>query len=677
MYMDLTDMISGGTEEQQIPEQKLTKEEYAAKKQQEREEVWAEVDSQAQGVFQDGEKLKGFLDFMAECNTQRTPNLLLIYGQHPDFKVVRSYERWREEHRSVKAGEHGITYMISTEYEKDGEMRRGYTIGKGFDISQSEKLEQPFFITYTPYTFKCILIFTAAYFLGIGIYKSQKRNYRRGVEHGSAKWGNVSEICRRYCEKRYTQNLLLTQHFRMGLDGYKHKRNLNVLVVGGSGAGKSRTYAIPNIMQCNCSMVITDPKAELLRKTGGVLERNGYEVRVFDLINPETSWCYNPFAYVWDDKDVLKLINNLIRNTTPKGAQSSDPFWEKSETALLQALMLYLLHEAPPEEQNFPMIMEMLGSAQVKEDDEDYQSPLDILFERLEMRDPESIAVKQYAIYKQAAGKTAKSILISVGVRLAAFNLKQIANLTCTDELDLYSIGEKKVALFCCIPDADTSMNYLVGMIYSNLFQTLYYVADRKYGGRLPIPVHCIMDEWPNVALPDDFDKILATMRSRGISCSIIIQNIAQMKALFKDSYESLIGNCDEFLYLGGNEKEGHKYVSELLGKETLDTNTYGQTKGRSGSYSVNYQQTGRELLTPDEIRLLDNRKAILFIRGERPIMDDKYDLKKHVNFRYTEDGGASPYDYAKTPLAHDDLKIDINRLDDYELLSTEDILGE
>lgn len=541
----------------------------------------------------------------------------------------------------------------------------------------SEKLEQPFFITYTPYTFKCILIFTAAYFLGIGIYESQKRNYRRGVEHGSAKWGNVSEICRRYCEKRYTQNLLLTQHFRMGLDGYKHKRNLNVLVVGGSGAGKSRTYAIPNIMQCNCSMVITDPKAELLRKTGGVLERNGYEVRVFDLINPETSWCYNPFAYVWDDKDVLKLINNLIRNTTPKGAQSSDPFWEKSETALLQALMLYLLHEAPPEEQNFPMIMEMLGSAQVKEDDEDYQSPLDILFERLEMRDPESIAVKQYAIYKQAAGKTAKSILISVGVRLAAFNLKQIANLTCTDELDLYSIGEKKVALFCCIPDADTSMNYLVGMIYSNLFQTLYYVADRKYGGRLPIPVHCIMDEWPNVALPDDFDKILATMRSRGISCSIIIQNIAQMKALFKDSYESLIGNCDEFLYLGGNEKEGHKYVSELLGKETLDTNTYGQTKGRSGSYSVNYQQTGRELLTPDEIRLLDNRKAILFIRGERPIMDDKYDLKKHVNFRYTEDGGASPYDYAKTPLAHDDLKIDINRLDDYELLSTEDILGE
>ena len=550
----------------------------------------------------------------------------------------------------------------------------------------SQILRQPFSLHYTVYTGKCFLILSFAYITGICIYYAQQKNYRRGVEHGSAKWGDVHQICRKYRDKDYVQNLLLTQNFRMSLDCYKHKRNLNGLVVGGSGAGKSRTYAIPNIMQCclsqgesvrGCSMVITDPKAELLRKTGGLLERMGYEVRVFDLINPDTSFCYNPFCYVHDDKDVLKLINNLIRNTTPKGSQASDPFWEKSETALLQALMLYLLHEAPPEEQNFPMIMEMLGSAQVKEEDEEYQSPLDILFERLEMRKPDSIAVKQYQIYKQAAGKTAKSILISVGVRLAAFNLKEIANLTCTDELDLASIGEKKVALFCCIPDADTSLNYLVGMIYSNLFQTLYYVADRKYGGRLPVPVHCIMDEWPNVALPDDFDKILATMRSRAISCSIIIQNMAQMKALFKDSWESLVGNCDELLYLGGNEKEGHKYISELLGKETLDTNTYGQTKGRNGSYSTNYQQTGRELFTPDEIRLLDNRKAILFVRGERPMLDDKYNLKKHPNVKWTEDGGAPPYDYAKAPRSHDDLNIDIERLDDYELLCEEDILGK
>lgn len=550
----------------------------------------------------------------------------------------------------------------------------------------SQILRQPFSLHYTVYTGKCILILSFAYITGICIYYSQQKNYRRGVEHGSARWGDVHQICKRYADKEYTHNLLLTQNFRMSQEVYKHQRNLNVLVAGGSGAGKSRTYAVPNILQCSqaeskkgggCSIVVTDPKGELLRKTGGLLERMGYEVRVFDLINPDTSFCYNPFCYVHDDKDVLKLINNLIRNTTPKGSQASDPFWEKSETALLQALMLYLLHEAPPEEQNFPMIMEMLGSAQVKEEDEEYQSPLDILFERLEMRKPDSIAVKQYQIYKQAAGKTAKSILISVGVRLAAFNLKEIANLTCTDELDLASIGEKKVALFCCIPDADTSLNYLVGMIYSNLFQTLYYVADRKYGGRLPVPVHCIMDEWPNVALPDDFDKILATMRSRAISCSIIIQNMAQMKALFKDSWESLVGNCDEFLYLGGNEKEGHKYISELLGKETLDTNTYGQTKGRNGSYSTNYQQTGRELFTPDEIRLLDNRKAILFVRGERPMLDDKYNLKKHPNVKWTEDGGAPPYDYAKAPRSHDDLNIDIERLDDYELLCEDDILGK
>ena len=507
-------------------------------------------------------------------------------------------------------------------------------------------------------------------------YSSQK-NYRRGEEHGSARWGDARQICKKYSQKPYSQNILLTQNFRISLDTHEHRRCLNILVVGGSGAGKSRGFALPNIMQCCCSMVITDPKAELLRKTGGLLEKKGYEVRVFDLINPDTSFCYNPFEYVHDDKDVLRLISNLIQNTTPKGSQSSDPFWEKSETALLQALMLYLLHEAPPEEQNFAMIMEMLGSAQVKEEDEDYESPLDILFDRLEMRDPDSIAVKQYHIYKQAAGKTAKSILISVGVRLAAFNLPQIAKLTNTDELDLSSMGERKVALFCCIPDADTSLNYLVGMIYSQLFQTLYYMADRVHGGALPVPVNCIMDEFPNVSLPNEFEKILATCRSRSIYCSIIIQNMSQLKALFKDSWESLVGNCDEFLYLGGNEKETHKYVSELLGKETIDTNTYGQTKGKSGSYSTNFQQSGRELLQPDEVRMLDNQNALLFIRGERPILDAKYDLMKHPNIRYTEDGGAGPFNYAKAPLAHDDFTFDETRYNDYELLLDEDIIGE
>ena len=541
----------------------------------------------------------------------------------------------------------------------------------------TEKLNHPFQLHYTEYTIKSVLVCTLLYAGGIGIFYSSQKNYRRGEEHGSARWGDARQICKKYSQKPYSQNILLTQNFRISLDTHKHRRCLNILVVGGSGAGKSRGFALPNIMQCCCSMVITDPKAELLRKTGGLLEKKGYEVRVFDLINPDTSFCYNPFEYVHDDKDVLRLISNLIQNTTPKGSQSSDPFWEKSETALLQALMLYLLHEAPPEEQNFAMIMEMLGSAQVKEEDEDYESPLDILFDRLEMRDPESIAVKQYHIYKQAAGKTAKSILISVGVRLAAFNLPQIAKLTNTDELDLSSMGEKKVALFCCIPDADTSLNYLVGMIYSQLFQTLYYMADRVHGGALPVPVNCIMDEFPNVSLPNEFEKILATCRSRSIYCSIIIQNMSQLKALFKDSWESLVGNCDEFLYLGGNEKETHKYVSELLGKETIDTNTYGQTKGKSGSYSTNFQQSGRELLQPDEVRMLDNQNALLFIRGERPILDAKYDLMKHPNIRYTEDGGADPFNYAKAPLAHDDFTFDETRYDDYELLLDEDIIGE
>ena len=541
----------------------------------------------------------------------------------------------------------------------------------------TEKLNHPFQFHYTEYTIKSMLVCTLLYAAGIGIFYSSQKNYRRGEEHGSARWGDARQICKKYSQKPYSQNILLTQNFRISLDTHKHRRCLNILVVGGSGAGKSRGFALPNIMQCCCSMVITDPKAELLRKTGGLLEKTGYEVRVFDLINPDTSFCYNPFEYVHDDKDVLRLISNLIQNTTPKGSQSSDPFWEKSETALLQALMLYLLHEAPPEEQNFAMIMEMLGSAQVKEEDEDYESPLDILFDRLEMRDPDSIAVKQYHIYKQAAGKTAKSILISVGVRLAAFNLPQIAKLTNTDELDLSSMGERKVALFCCIPDADTSLNYLVGMIYSQLFQTLYYMADRVHGGALPVPVNCIMDEFPNVSLPNEFEKILATCRSRSIYCSIIIQNMSQLKALFKDSWESLVGNCDEFLYLGGNEKETHKYVSELLGKETIDTNTYGQTKGKSGSYSTNFQQSGRELLQPDEVRMLDNQNALLFIRGERPILDAKYDLMKHPNIRYTEDGGAGPFNYAKAPLAHDDFTFDETRYNDYELLLVEDIIGE
>ena len=532
----------------------------------------------------------------------------------------------------------------------------------------SEAMNSPFSLHWTEYSVRCLLLFTAGYGIIALAVSSSRKNRRRGAEHGSAQWGDVFQTAKRYRDKKNPrQNLILTQHFQMGLDGHKHKRNTNVLVIGGSGAGKSRSYAIPNALNCGeCSMAVCDPKSEILRKTGATLKANGFEVRVFDLLNPDASYCYNPLAYVRDDKDVLRLIETLIQSTTPPGAQTSDPFWTKSETALLQALVLYLMHEAPKEEQNFAMVMEMLEAAEVREEDEEYESPLDILFARLEMRNPESIAVRQYRIFKMGAGKTLKSILISVGVRLSAFNLPQIARLTYTDELRLEEMGEKKVALFCCIPDSDKSLNYLVGMIFGQLIQTLYFVADRKYKGRLPVPVHLLIDEAPNIALPtDNFLPWLSTMRSRNIFCSYIAQNMAQIKALFKEQWESLVGLCDEFLYLGGNEKETHKYVSELMGRETLDTNTYGRSRGRSGSFSINDQQTGRELLTPDEVRLLDNRKAILFVRGERPIMDDKYDLMRHPNIRLAEDGGADDLDYSP------------EQYNDFELLDPEDFLDE
>jgi type IV secretion system protein VirD4 len=535
-------------------------------------------------------------------------------------------------------------------------------------------INNPFNIEWVDNTPKCILLFTAAYGMGIGIYLSTRRNYRRREEHGSARWGGAAAINRKYRDKDLGNNKILTQNVRIGLNGRKHRRNLNVMVVGGSGSGKTRFYAKPNVMQANTSFVVLDPKGEILRDTGNLLKANGYEIKVLDLINMHLSHCYNPFAYLKDDKDVLKLVTNLIRNTTPKGSNTNDPFWERSETALLEALILYLLYEAPPEEKNFPMVMEMIAAAEVREDDETYQSPLDELFERLEMREPEHLAVKQYNIFKLAAGKTAKSILISLGVRLEKFNLASIAGITTTDELELPSIGERKTALFAVIPDNDSSFNFIVGMLYTQLFQQLYYLADHVYNGRLPVHVHFVMDEFSNVALPDEFDKLLSTMRSREISVSIILQNLAQLKALFKDTWESIVGNCDEFLYLGGNEQSTHKYVSELLGKETIDTNTYGQSKGRNGSYSTNYQQSGRELLTPDEVRMLDNRYALLFIRGERAIMDDKYDILKHPNLKLTVDGGSEPFRHGGTENAIDWKTVTLNENSDYELLSEEEL---
>ena len=549
----------------------------------------------------------------------------------------------------------------------------------------TKALDNPFRITICENSLKTVLFLLVVYVIAILIYYSSRKNYRRNEEYGSAKWGSAKKICKKYIDKNNNNSKILTQNVQIGLDGRKHRRNLNVLICGGSGAGKTRFYAKPNIMQCNCSFVILDPKGEILRDTGGLLEHKGYEVKVLDLINMDKSHCYNPFIYLKDDNDVQRLVTNLFKSTTPKGSQSNDPFWDTAASMLLLSLIFYLWYEAPEEEQNFTMVMEMLRAGDVKEEDDMYLSPLDLLFEKLENTNPDHIALKYYKDYHSGSAKTLKSIQITLASRLEKFNLRSLSMLTMTDELELSSLGEKKTALFALIPDNDTSFNFIVSILYTQLFQQLFYVADHKYKGSLPVPVHFVMDEFANVSLPDDFDKILSVMRSRQVSVSIILQNLAQLKSLFEKQWESIVGNCDEFLYLGGNEQSTHKYVSELLGKENLDLNTYGKSHGRNGNYSTNYQQTGRELLTPDEVRMLDNKYAILFIRGERPIKDLKYDILKHPNLEYTTDGKAKAYEHGKINNSIATIEVDYN-IDnynftdieeiakDYEIISSEDI---
>ena len=551
-------------------------------------------------------------------------------------------------------------------------------------------MENPFSIVLCSNSIKTILIFIVAYILGIGIYLSTKRNYRKREEHGSAKWGESKEINKKYEQQPYSSNKILTQNVCIGYDGRKHRRNLNTLIIGGSGAGKTRFYAKPNVMQANTSLIILDPKGEIARDEGHLLEEKGYTVKVLDLINMERSHCYNPFVYLQTDNDVQRLVTNLFKATTPKGSQSNDPFWDTAASMLLLALVFYLWYEAPEEEQNFPMVMEMLRAGEVREDDDSYVSPLDLLFNQLEVEDKNHIAVKYYRDYRSGSAKTLKSIQVTLASRLEKFNLSSLSSLTQTDELELETIGEKKTALFAIIPDNDTSFNFLVSMLYTQLFQQLFYCADHKHGGRLPVHVHFLMDEFANVSLPDDFDKILSVMRSREVSVSIILQNLAQLKALFEKQWESIVGNCDEFLYLGGNEQSTHKYVSELLGKETIDLNTYGKSTGHSGNYSTNYQLNGRELLTPDEVRLLDNKYAILFIRGERPVMDFKYDVLKHPNVELSGDGKAKPYIHGEVTESIATIDVDLNNvvinqvkeltkkeeklLDDYDIVSSEEI---
>ena len=538
----------------------------------------------------------------------------------------------------------------------------------------SKITENPFNIILCENSLKTVFFFLLAYGLGIGVYLSTRKNYRKTEEHGSAKWGSAKKVNKKYKDNTdIYKNKVLTQNVCIGLDGRKHRRNLNTLVCGGSGAGKTRFYCKINLMQCNTSFVVLDPKGEMLRDTGKLLEKNGYVVKVLDLINMEKSHCYNPFVYLKNDNNVQKLVTNLFKSTTPKGSQSNDPFWDTAASMLLLSLVFYLKYEAPEDEQNFTMVMEMLRAGEVKEDDDMYLSPLDILFDRLETKDPEHIAVKYYRDYHSGSAKTLKSIQITLASRLEKFNLQSLSSLTITDELELSTLGEKKTALFALIPDNDTSFNFIVSILYTQLFQQLFYTADHKYKGRLPVHVHFVMDEFANVSLPDDFDKILSVMRSREVSVSIILQNLAQLKALFEKQWESIVGNCDEFLYLGGNEQSTHKYVSELLGKETIDMNTYGKSTGHSGSYSTNYQIGGRELMTPDEVRMLDNKYAILFIRGERPVKDLKYDILKHPNVVYTTDGKEKAYEHGSINNSVASLVVDYN-VENYNFKDIEEI---
>jgi len=551
-------------------------------------------------------------------------------------------------------------------------------------LKNADLFSDPFHIVLCEDSLKTVLAFLLIYGMGIGIFLSNERNYRRREEHGSAKWGNPSAVNKKYASKDKTANKILTQNVALGLDGRKHRRNLNILVCGGSGAGKTRFFAKPNVMNANTSFVCLDPKGELLRDTGGLLKAKGYDIKVIDLINMEKSHCYNPFVYLRNDNDIQRLVTNLFKNTTPKGSQSQDPFWDQAATMLLLALVFYLHYEAPEDEQNFPMVMEMIRAGEVKEDDDSFESPLDILFKRLEMKNPEHIALKYYKSYHSGSGKTLKSIQITLISRLEKFNLDSLASITQNDEMELWSLGERPTAIYAVIPDNDSSFNFIVGMLYTQLFQQLYYQADVVHGGRLPVHVHFVMDEFANVALPDEFDKLLATMRSREISVSIIIQNLAQLKALFEKQWESIVGNCDEFIYLGGNEQSTHEYVSKLLGKETIDMNTYGQSRGRNGSYSINWQLSGRELMTPDEVRMLDNQYALLFIRGERPIMDLKYNILKHPNVRLTTDGGAEPYVHGEDTRSIAAISIDTQLLGEavdidaethnFELLTSEEL---
>lgn len=505
--------------------------------------------------------------------------------------------------------------------------------------------------------------FELVYLFAVGFYHASRKNYRFGEEHGSAKWGDPNRICKKYCVKEQQHshpNLILTQNMRMGLQSNRRRRNRNrnwnVLVIGGAGAGKSMYYARPNLLQANTAYIVLDPKGELLEDCGGFLENEGYPVWVLNLLHPEQSDHYNPFPFLETEDDVLELVENIFDNTTDIEARKGEQIWDDSAKSLLCALIFYVKSVKPTEEQNFTSVMQLLRRAETKEDEHGNPVPSDLdndiqrlcFQEQQEGRDPERHpAYRFYKEYRSGATRTMQSVLFTLNARLTKFNLQSIADLTAYNDLDLKRMGKEKIALFCVIPDRTKAYNFLVGMLYTQLFQQLYRTADDYPRKQLPVPVHFLMDEFANVALPKNFESLLSTMRQRQIFCSIVLQNLSQLKALYEKQWESIAGNCDSFLYLGGNEQSTFEYVSKRLGKETIDVNSFGKSKGRMGNYSTNYQLAGRELLTPDEVGCLDNDYAIYIMRGEYPVLDRKYDVLKHPNIKQIALGGAEPYQHS------------------------------
>ncbi len=468
------------------------------------------------------------------------------------------------------------------------------------------------------------------------------KKYRKGIEYGSARWGTAEDI-KPFTDPVFQNNIPLTQTERLTMNSRpkqpKYARNKNILVIGGSGSGKTRFFVKPSLMQMHSSYVVTDPKGTVLIECGKLLkQRGGYRIKVLNTINFKKSMHYNPFAYIRSEKDILKLVNTIIANTKGDGEKSGEDFWVKAERLFYCALIGYIWYEAPEEEKNFTTLLEMINASEAREDDEEFQSPVDLMFERLEEKDPEHFAVKQYKKYKLAAGKTAKSILISCGARLAPFDIKELRELMETDDMELDTIGDRKTALFVIISDTDDTFNFVVSILYTQLFNLLCDKADDVYGGRLPVHVRCLLDEFANIGQIPKFEKLIATIRSREISASIILQSQSQLKAIYKDNADTIVGNCDTTLFLGGKEKTTLKEMSEILGKETIDSFNTSETRGRELSHGLNYQKLGKELMTQDEIAVMDGGKCILQVRGVRPFFSDKYDITKHPNYKYLSD---------------------------------------